>query len=430
MFVQINHATSSTSERYALTDGLGSVEAIQTVGQQSLDLVYASFVDRPVFADYDSYGNTVWKNAEIRPREGEVNSTQPGDWTGNDSLFSWTGRELDPVSGLQWNRARWYDPQVGRWLADDPIGFAAGDTNLQRYVGNSPTTYVDPSGLEISETRLGGTGYLHVYDPGSGEFLGTVTYPRQGADWAENRDFALMVAKKIENKAWVHEVGQGAADTALLTASLVPGVGVILAGHQMVTAPSVTAAGELVLSAVPGGAGLRGASKTATKTCKAVSQTKKALKITKPVTSPANTIGLRNTAPDATLKSKGSAAKHTPSKKSPVAPARTLPNSTRGWKVGDPINNLTSKGNVPTWSTVRQRYWKNQAHSNAANYSSENLDRMRRGLAPQRINPRTGQVESMELHHTPPLREGGLFDVQPFWPDDHALIDPFRNTGG
>ena len=106
VFVQINHATSSTSERYALTDGLGSVEAIQTVGQQSLDLVYASFVDRPVFADYDSYGNTVWKNAEVRPREGEVNSTQPGDWTGNDSLFSWTGRELDPVGGLQWNRAR------------------------------------------------------------------------------------------------------------------------------------------------------------------------------------------------------------------------------------------------------------------------------------------------------------------------------------
>lgn len=31
----------------------------------------------------------------------------------------------------------------------------------------------------------------------------------------------------------------------------------------------------------------------------------------------------------------------------------TLANSTKGWKVGDPINNLTSKGGVPEWGTVR-----------------------------------------------------------------------------
>ena len=36
-------------------------------------------------------------------------------------------------------------------MSQDPIGFAAGDTNLSRYVGNTPTKYVDPSGLEPSE---------------------------------------------------------------------------------------------------------------------------------------------------------------------------------------------------------------------------------------------------------------------------------------
>ncbi len=34
----------------------------------------------------------------------------------------------------------------------------------------------------------------------------------------------------------------------------------------------------------------------------------------------------------------------------------TAPTNTKGWKVGDPINNLTKKGNVPSWSAVRQRY--------------------------------------------------------------------------
>ena len=40
------------------------------------------------------------------------------------------------------------DPQVGRWVSEDPIGFAARDANLYRYVGNETTGYVDPHGLQ------------------------------------------------------------------------------------------------------------------------------------------------------------------------------------------------------------------------------------------------------------------------------------------
>ncbi len=43
-----------------------------------------------------------------------------------------------------------YDPNVGRWLTEDPIGFRGLDANLYRYVGNSPTNYTDPSGLIIA----------------------------------------------------------------------------------------------------------------------------------------------------------------------------------------------------------------------------------------------------------------------------------------
>lgn len=32
-------------------------------------------------------------------------------------------------------------------MSEDPIGFAAGDANLMRYVGGMPTTYIDPWGL-------------------------------------------------------------------------------------------------------------------------------------------------------------------------------------------------------------------------------------------------------------------------------------------
>ena len=78
---------------------------------------------------------------------------------------------------------------------------------------------------------------------------------------------------------------------------------------------------------------------------------------------------------------------------------------------------------------MRQRFWKNEALNSAKTYSPSNLTRMKKGLAPQRINPRTGKVESMELHHTPAMRDGGLFRFKKVWPDEHAAIDPFRHTG-
>jgi len=64
-----------------------------------------------------------------------------------DFLFRFTGRPLDENTGLQNNLNRWYDPETGRWLSEDPIGFAAGDANLFRYVGNSVTNAGDPTGL-------------------------------------------------------------------------------------------------------------------------------------------------------------------------------------------------------------------------------------------------------------------------------------------
>jgi RHS repeat-associated protein len=60
--------------------------------------------------------------------------------------YGYTGRELDGETGLYYYRARYYDSSVGRFISEDPVGFAAGDTNLYRYVGNNSTNYTDPSG--------------------------------------------------------------------------------------------------------------------------------------------------------------------------------------------------------------------------------------------------------------------------------------------
>lgn len=43
-----------------------------------------------------------------------------------------------------------YDPILGRWLEQDPIGLDAGDMDLYRMEGNNPTNELDPSGLKVT----------------------------------------------------------------------------------------------------------------------------------------------------------------------------------------------------------------------------------------------------------------------------------------
>jgi RHS repeat-associated protein len=70
-----------------------------------------------------------------------------------DTNFAFTGKFFDDLGDAEnstslshhWNR--WYDPQTGKWMSEDPIGFAGGDANLGRYVGNFATGGRDWSGL-------------------------------------------------------------------------------------------------------------------------------------------------------------------------------------------------------------------------------------------------------------------------------------------
>jgi len=55
------------------------------------------------------------------------------------------GQYFDAETGLHYNRFRYYDPNCGRFINQDPIGLAGGNNNYL-YVPN-PTGWVDPFGL-------------------------------------------------------------------------------------------------------------------------------------------------------------------------------------------------------------------------------------------------------------------------------------------
>ena len=62
--------------------------------------------------------------------------------------FQYTGREFDSEAGLYYNRARYYDGTVGRFMTEDPIRLKGG-INFYSYANNRANDFGDPSGLRI-----------------------------------------------------------------------------------------------------------------------------------------------------------------------------------------------------------------------------------------------------------------------------------------
>ncbi len=101
-----------------------------------------------------------------------------------DFLFGYAGRPWDAQTGLYDNRARWYDPAVGRFLSEDPSGFAGGqDLNLYRYVGNNPWTNTDPSGLCDNSINAAAQSTLsYGYSSGYASSTGSSYFPSLSYD--------------------------------------------------------------------------------------------------------------------------------------------------------------------------------------------------------------------------------------------------------
>jgi RHS repeat-associated protein len=67
---------------------------------------------------------------------------------------TYTGQEQDEFGGLIYYNARWYDPEIGRFISEDPAAANPGDPlSINRYIycRNNPLVYVDPTGELFAE---------------------------------------------------------------------------------------------------------------------------------------------------------------------------------------------------------------------------------------------------------------------------------------
>ncbi|ELS31458.1 RHS repeat-associated core domain protein [Pseudanabaena biceps PCC 7429] len=124
---QIEADENDGNTRWALTDHLGSVRDIVDDSGTVLNHVV-----------YDAFGGVTSQTDESVVFR-----------------YGYTARELDAESGLQYNRARYLDSFTGKFISEDPISFKGGDSNLYRYVFNSPVDLTDPIGLRpINQDEL------------------------------------------------------------------------------------------------------------------------------------------------------------------------------------------------------------------------------------------------------------------------------------
>ena len=134
--------------------------------------------------------------------------------------FGFAGGVWDRETALVRFGARDYDAETGRWTARDPIGLAAGDTNLYAYAGNNPLNLRDPNGLWIVQAAGAAVGAgFNMYDTwkaggSAGDIaiagaVGAVTgaLSTLGAGWG---NVALGALTSMTNKVAMNAISSGA----------------------------------------------------------------------------------------------------------------------------------------------------------------------------------------------------------------------------
>jgi RHS repeat-associated protein len=113
--------------------------------------------------------------------------------------FGFAGGLQDSDTGLVRFGLRDYDPEIGRWTAKDPIGFAGGDVDLFGYVQNNPVNWVDPWGLERWHPPDGNhtVGRPGTIVPPGGE-IGKAIEERLGSGWEFGKNHDALVDKATQ----------------------------------------------------------------------------------------------------------------------------------------------------------------------------------------------------------------------------------------
>ncbi len=157
---RVKKSTGGGATTYYLSDGADEIAEYTGFTANNLQRRYVPgpTIDQPIamvtsagvrtFFHTDKRGSVIaMSDSSGNLNEGPYTYDAYGNMTGASTgvPFRFTGRRLDPETGLLYYRARYYDPVRGRFPQTDSVGYSAG-MNLYTYTDNDPTDKTDPDG--------------------------------------------------------------------------------------------------------------------------------------------------------------------------------------------------------------------------------------------------------------------------------------------
>lgn len=161
--------TSATQTVRYIWDGDDLLAEVNSGGTRLVEYVYYPGVDRPhsmrrngptgqtyyfaqdipgnVVAVFDTSGGVPVARYRYSPFGTNLPGFPAGS-LGSTNTLRFAALQIDVESGLYFVRGRYYDPALGRFISEDPIGLAGG-MNTYSYAGNDPNNFTDPTGTSI-----------------------------------------------------------------------------------------------------------------------------------------------------------------------------------------------------------------------------------------------------------------------------------------
>ena len=180
----------------------GFVPTAKLVNGKAYSII-SDHLGTPILA-VDSDGMEVWnRQLDIYGRvKREIKASSLGDDVCPFIPFLYQGQYYDFETNLAYNRYRYYSPETGAYISQDPIGLASANPTLYGYVKDS-NWWVDIFGLDCSENLSNGKNIQQLLDSGKLD-------DRNGFSKAER---ALQKHSNRENTVFKKpETGQRAID--------------------------------------------------------------------------------------------------------------------------------------------------------------------------------------------------------------------------